>query len=320
MTNNNSFRLAKKRKNDEFYTQLDDVSNELKYYSANLKGKVVYCCCDDYRKSNFVKYFKSNFKALGLKRLISTCYVPSNMTLDGTKPVHAVRMDYDGSKTETRRMKGDGDFRGKESIEILRHVDVAITNPPFSLMRDLITQLTTYKKRFLIIGNLGAMGYKDIFQLFMENKIWFGHNNGAMTFKTLDENGVQKWQKFGNIVWFTNVKSASKTKTKTERKPLVCDKIYNPREFPFYDGTKIINCDKVKNIPDFNSLSTHGNLKMGVPISFLTTSHDTNNFEILGLDRYFSGNPNYGHRFKINGKETYVRIIIRYKQEKNITL
>ena len=172
--------LAKKRKKDEFYTQLIDIENELKHYKAHFKDKVVLCNCDDPRKSNFFKYFADNFEKLGLKRLIATCYKSQDVDLFSQGDCErAICQIYEGDKNGNmvvdddevcvKELKGDGDFRSAECIEILKQADIVVTNPPFSLFREYIAQLVKYDKKFLIIGNQNAIKYKEVFPLFMEN-------------------------------------------------------------------------------------------------------------------------------------------------------
>ena len=173
---------AKTAKDDEFYTQLDDINNELRHYREHFRGKTVLCNCDDPRISNFFTYFACNFEYLGLKRLITTCYKNQNMDLfSQNKSEQAVYLIYDGDKNGNRKpdaeeigvhpLKGDGDFRSAECIELLKQADIVVTNPPFSLFREYVAQLIEYDKQFLIIGPYNAITYKEIFPLIKENKI-----------------------------------------------------------------------------------------------------------------------------------------------------
>ena len=211
MPGNRSLRKANKAKEDEFYTQLEDIENELKHYKNDFKGKVVFCNCDDPYESNFFKYFAMNFNAFGLKKLIATCYVSSpvaNTQLslfdildmpkteeDNRKP-HKIEitevLDYnkDGAvdladveyllkseKNTFTLLNGDGDFRSEECIELLKHADIVATNPPFSLFRDYIATLVEYDKKFIVIGNTNALTYKETFKLIKENKLRTGYTN-----------------------------------------------------------------------------------------------------------------------------------------------
>ena len=187
---NGKLHKAKKAKNDEFYTQLQDIENELKHYKNHFKDKVVYCNCDI--DSNFWKYFKSNFNELGLKFLISTGINYSN------EPGYekGVYNSYDG--TQTIRKGINGDFRSKESIEILQQADIVVTNPPFSLFREYMHQLIEYNKKFLIVGNLNAITYKETFKLIHENKLWLGVGT-PVVFDT--PSGIKRVQ----CRWLTNM-------------------------------------------------------------------------------------------------------------------
>ena len=194
MSKNGSLGKARDAKEDEFYTQLNDISNELKYYKEHFKGKTVLCNCDDPRVSNFFHYFSYNFETLGLKKLITTCYKNQERDLfSQNNSEKAISLEYcgekNGSKIPTveeigiRELQGDGDFRSKECIELLKEADIVVTNPPFSLFREYVAQLIEYDKKFLIIGSQNNITYKDIFQLFKENKLWLGYKVGDMSFK-----------------------------------------------------------------------------------------------------------------------------------------
>lgn len=170
---NKSLHKAKKSKMDEFYTQLSDIEKELRHYKKHFKGKVVYCNCDDPRVSNFFHFFSYNFEKLGLKKLIATCYKSQNMDLfSDNNSEQAIYLVYEGDKNGNNipdakeigvnQLKGDGDFRSKESIELLKQADIVVTNPPFSLFREYVTQLMEYNKQFIIIGNKNAITYKEI--------------------------------------------------------------------------------------------------------------------------------------------------------------
>ncbi len=169
---NKNLRKAKDAKKDEFYTQLSDIEKELKHYRKHFKNKVVYCNCDDPRVSNFFHYFSYNFEKLGLKKLIATCY--KNQERDffsQNESEQAIYLEYNGDKNGNnipdpneigiKTLNGDGDFRSQESIELLKQADIVVTNPPFSLFREYITQLIEYDKKFLIISNQNAITYKE---------------------------------------------------------------------------------------------------------------------------------------------------------------
>ena len=182
-TLNQTLHIAKTAKRDEFYTQLSDIESELKHYERHFKDKVVFSNCDDPRISNFFIYFSKNFEKLGLKKLITTCYKNQETDLFFQEQAEkAVFLEYHGDKNGNKipdaeeigmiPLKGDGDFRSKESIELLKEADIVVTNPPFSLFREYVDQLIRHEKKFLIIGNINAITYKEIFKLIKENKLW----------------------------------------------------------------------------------------------------------------------------------------------------
>ena len=184
---NKLLQKAKGAKSDEFYTQLSDIESELQHYKKHFKNKVVYCNCDDPRVSNFFYYFASNFKELDLKKLIAASYIKQTIdlfTLQDFKSGYFY--EYTGKEEESIKpalsdvthFKGDGDFRSHESIELLKQSDIVVTNPPFSLFREYVAQLVEYDKKFLIIGNINAITYKEIFKLIKENRAWLGINLG----------------------------------------------------------------------------------------------------------------------------------------------
>ena len=235
MANENLHR-AKEAKNDEFYTQLSDVAEELRHYKEHFKGKVVFCNCDDPTSSAFWKYFHLNFEHLGLKKLIATHY-------DKEKPTY--KMEYEGGDDNDIEigiktpLEGNGDFRNQECIDLLKEADIVVTNPPFSIAReDFIPQLFEYKKKFLIIGDLNWATYKIIFPLLKNNEMWMGY---SAVKEFLQPDGTIK--KFGNKLWFTNLD------IKKRHEKLILWKNYTSAEFPRYDNYDAINVDKVSNIP-----------------------------------------------------------------------
>ena len=254
---NNNLKIAKKNKNDEFYTQYTDIEKEMRYYKDFFKGKVVYCNCDDARESNFFKYFSLNFEFLGLKKLITTGY-----KADGK----GVVLVYEGDKNDNRRvdneeiivneLNGDGDFRSEECIEYLKQADVVVTNPPFSLFRQYVKQLMDYNKKFIIIGEQNALTYKEIFPLIKDNKIWWGKSihsgdrkfyvpdNYPLNASTcgIDENG-KRFVNVKGIRWWTNVKEV------INNEPLDLYKRYSFEDYPKYDNFLGFNIDKVADIP-----------------------------------------------------------------------
>lgn len=317
---------AKAAKKDEFYTQLEDINKELCHYTQHFRGKTVLCNCDDPRVSNFFTYFAYNFEFLGLKKLITTCYKNQNADLfSQNESESAVYLEYEGDKNGNhipdaeeigvKPLKGDGDFRSKECIELLKQADIVVTNPPFSLFREYVAQLLAYGKKFLIIGNQNNVTYKEIFPLIRDNKIWLGYKSGDMAFKVPDyyeeratrfwkDDQGQKWRSLGNICWYTNLDIK-----KRHEDFITLYKTYSPEEYPKYDDYDAINVSKVSDIPyDYDGV-------MGVPITFLD-KYNPEQFEILGIDRYIEDNPRPNRRFTIGGKETYARILIRKKQQK----
>lgn len=319
---NKTLKSAKKNKNDEFYTQLSDIEKELAHYKEHFRGKTVLCNCDDPRVSNFFKFFALKFKEWELKRLITTCYKNQDVDLFSQNNCEkAVWIDYSGNSSDetstdfstiqVRQLRGDGDFRSAECIKLLKQADIVVTNPPFSLFREYVAQLIEYDKKFLIIGNQNAITYKEIFKLFKNNKIWLGSSLSYIAFKVpeyyeektsrfwIDETG-QKWRSMGNVCWFTNLDIQKRHEN------LILYKKYSPKEYLHYDNYDAINVNKSLDIPqDYDGI-------MGVPITFLD-KHNPSQFEIVGLDRYVEDNPHYGHRFTINGRETYARILIKKK-------
>jgi len=222
--------------------------------------------------------------------------------------------DNDITVGEKTILKNNGDFRSEECIEILKEADIVVTNPPFSLFREYVAQLIEYNKKFLIIGNVNAITYKEIFRLIKENKIWMGLSihSGDREFRVpdyyplnaagfrIDENGI-KYIRIKGVRWFTNLDY------KERHENLILYKKYNMTDYPIYDNYDAINVDETKNIPmDYDGV-------MGVPITFLD-KYNPDQFEILGIDRYIENNPHYGHRFKINGREIYARILIKRKK------
>lgn len=299
MANNGNLHRAHTAKNDEFYTQLTDVSKELMHYKKHFKGKVVLCNCDDPTWSAFWKYFHLNFAKLGLKKLISTHY-------DQTQPTY--KMEYEGGDDNDIEvgvktpLEGNGDFRNQECLDLLDEADIVVTNPPFSLFREYVAVLMEHKKKFLIIGNMNAIKYKEVFPFLMSGDMWLGCNN---VHEFIQPNGEVK--KFGNINWYSNL-DVSKRHEK-----LILWKTYSPEEYPTYDNYDAINVDKVSDIPvDYDGI-------MGVPLSFLD-KHCIEQFEIMGqlnvgsyVDTTGWHQANGKKMLAIGNKIPYSRILIRKK-------
>ena len=305
MAKNNNLHSAKRNKKDEFYTQLADIERELMHYKTFFKGKVVYCNCDDARESNFFKYFSMNFEHLGLKKLISTGYKDNGkgvlLTYEGDTNGNRI---VDNEEIIVTELNGDGDFRSDECIEFLKEADVVVTNPPFSLFREYVAQLMKYNKKFLILGNMNSITYKEIFPYIKNNELWWGVslNGTKCSFivpqnyegsNVYEENGV-RYGKVNNAIWFTNIEHNKRNQ------PLDLYKKYS-NEYPKYDNYDAIEVSKVADIPmDYDGV-------MGVPITFLDKYCPTQ-FEIV---RFRKGNDDKD--LSINGKCPYFRILIKRK-------
>ena len=296
MGNNAALRKADRIKEDEFYTQLSDIEKELSHYKEYFRGKTILCNCDDPRISNFFRYFALNFNEFGIKKIISTCYKNQDVDLFTQNDCEkAVYIEYTGnpddptstdfSTIEVKELKGDGDFRSQECIDLLKQADIVVTNPPFSLFREYVTQLIEYSKKFIIIGNQNAISYKEIFKLFKENKIWLGYKSGDMAFRVpdnseprttrfwIDEKG-NKWRSMGNVCWYTNLDTTKR------HEDLILYKTYSAEEYPKFDNYDAINVNKTSDIPlDYDGL-------MGVPITFFD-KYNPEQFEVIdGIGRY----------------------------------
>ena len=329
MSKNTNLHRAREAKNDEFYTQLSDIEKELNHYRKHFKGASVLCNCDDPFESNFFKYFALNFKFLGLKKLVATCYDGSQVAYTESRDLfnfedeapksRAYKIeitednipetdgwDLNNVKELTKKyatlLNGDGDFRSEECVELLKGADIVVTNPPFSLFREYVAQLVEYSKKLLVIGSMNAITYKEIFPLIKDNKLWLGVNPVK---EFVSPKGEIK--KFGNILWYTNLD------LKKRHESLILYREYKGHEsdYPKYDNYDAINVDKVQDIPcDYEGV-------MGVPITFLD-KFNPEQFEIVGLDRYTAPKECLvGGRVAINGKPRYARILIRRKKNEN---
>jgi len=326
---------------------MTDIEKEVYHYRNQLKGQTVFCNCDDPYESNFFKYFAINFNFFGLKKLIATCYVgspiantalspfdercPDNQTKNphkieisevpknAEKGFNLANVEYllRNRKNVLTRLKGDGDFRSPECVELMKQSDMVITNPPFSLFREYVSQLDEYKKKFLIIGNVNAITYKEIFKLIKENKIWLGESisSGDRKFRVpdhypleaagcgIDENG-HRFIRVKGVRWFTNIQ----TRTSKRCEELTLYQKYNAKEYPKYDNYDAIEVSKVVDIPmDYNGV-------MGVPITFLD-KYNPKQFEILGKTNNKDSGRDYlvgdNPTAMIAGKKLYHRILIR---------
>lgn len=334
---------AKTAKKDEFYTQLTDIERELQHYWPHFRDKVVLCNCDDPYESNFFKYFALRFNQLGLKKLICTCYngspVQGNELLLRFEPWddddEIKKKAYKVEITEVKDLNGDGavdlsdvryllqndknvlstlqtgDFRDPECVELLKQADIVVTNPPFSLFREYLRQLMEYEKKFLIIGNVNAITYKEVFPLIKDNKLWFGPSisSGDRKFNVPDDYPLnaagcgidpdgRRFIRVKGVRWFTNLDHNKRH----EEMDLVCR--YSPNEYPTYDNYDAVEVSKTAEIPyDYNGI-------MGVPITFLD-KYNPDQFEII---RFRKGND--GRDLSIKGKCPYFRILIRNKHPK----
>ncbi len=313
MASNSNLIRANRDKNDEFYTQLSDIENELKHYKNHFKNKIVFCNCDDPYESNFFKYFAMNFNTLGLKKLVTTCYAGSPIVTeqlslfdvdglvikkgyekhpykieinevpdsnnDGAIDLYDVEALIKSGNNNLSLLKEDGDFRSKECIDLLKECDIVVTNPPFSLFREYIALLFKYEKKFLIIGNQNSITCKEIFPLIKANKMWLGYNSGGQTFRVPNDfeqkntfvgEDNNKYAKFGNICWCTNLDIEKRYEK------MILYKKYDKNEYPKYVNYDAINVDKITDIPcDYYET-------MGVPITFIT-SYCPTQFRIVGI-------------------------------------
>ncbi len=307
---NQNLTAAKNAKKDEFYTQLADIENELRHYREHFRGKTIFCNCDDPYESNFFKYFAINFNAFGLKKLIATCYNGSpvsgtellldfgdgfwdepkkiaykveitevtDVNGDGRTDLADVQYLLQNDRNVLALLKGNGDFRSAECIELLKEADIVVTNPPFSLFREYVAQLMKYEKKFLIVGSQGAVMYKEIFPLFMQNKLWLGYGfkGGAAHFVSPYEDKATAGDhregmiRVSGVHWFTNLEMPK------HNQQLVLWKSYSEDEYPKYDNYNAIEVGKTNDIPnDYMGV-------MGVPVTFMD-KYCPEQFEILGM-------------------------------------
>lgn len=345
----NALGRARVAKKDEFYTQLTDIEKEMRYYRKHFKGKTVLCNCDDPFESNFFKYFVLNFNRLGLKKLIATCYATSpiagqqlslfdvvggdeeqrnkpykavvtkvhDVTGDGGVDMFDVAELFKSHENELVELEGDGDFRSKECLALLDEADIVVTNPPFSLFREYVATLMEHEKKFIIIGNVNAITYKEIFPLLRDDLMWIGASihSGDRKFYVpddyplnaagcgIDEDG-RRFIRVKGVRWYTNLD------IKQRHEELILVKRYSPEDYATYDNYEAINVNKTSEIPcDYSGV-------MGVPITFMD-KYSPDQFEIIGL---IAGNIKglAGIESKtgkngpyIDGKLKYGRILIR---------
>ena len=344
---------AKRAKNDEFYTQLADIAEEVKHYREHFRGKTVLCNCDDPRVSNFFHYFSHQFEALGLKRLITTCYKNQDMDLfTRNTSERAIWLEYFGDKNGNRipdpeeigihELKGDGDFRSPECVELLKQADIVVTNPPFSLFREYVAQLVKLEKRFLIIGNKNLITKKEIFPLFTQNKMWLGvtpmsrdllfelplesANALIATGKAGSKYRIVGGKVFGRSpsIWYTNLDH------KKRHEEILLFRSYSSEAYPQYCNFDGIEVARTEDIPcDYHGF-------MGVPITFMD-KYNPDQFEIAGVSswmanplpeirQWYLDHPRERHvrtggdafyYWKSNGDlvRTYDRIVIRRRKQ-----
>ncbi|HNW86915.1 MAG TPA: adenine-specific methyltransferase EcoRI family protein [Candidatus Limiplasma sp.] len=329
MAKNADLNKASVAKKDEFYTQLTDIEKEMRYYTEHFKGKTIFCNCDDPETSNFWLYFELNFEKLGIKKLIATHY-------ETDKPSYKLELmaDIDGDGKVSKRdiirttLKQNGDFRSPECIDILKEADIVITNPPFSLFREFVATLMEYNKKFIIIGNMNALHYKEIFPLIQDNKMWLGISirNGDREFRVPDsyhitavgfrigENG-EKYIRVKGVRWYTNLE------TKHRHEYMILYKTYTPDAYPTYTNFDAIDVDKVADVPiDYYGI-------MGVPDTFIQ-EYNPEQFEIIGLGcgdmaktigikKNHRGRTDLAYLFDGVPKCPYSRILIRRKDKAN---
>ena len=328
---NRSLHAAKATKQDEFYTQLSDIEKELVHYKRHFKNKTVLCNCDDPRVSNFFKYFLNNFEVLHLKKLITTCFQNDKPDLFSQhKSDKGIYFEYSGeqrgnrlpdpAKITPRELKHDGDFRSEECVNLLKQADIVVTNPPFSLFREYVTQLVESGRKFLCIGNQNAISYKEIFSLIKENKIWLGYTH-PVAFIVPDHYEMRavrswrdadgtNWRSLGNACWFTNLD------IRKRHDELITVAEYDPTKHPTFDNYKAVEVSRYKDIPkDYDGV-------MGVPVTFLEY-YNPEQFEIVGSDyevkqgllpelvnEQWTGKVDRGY---VKGKRLFARILIRRK-------
>lgn len=339
MPGNSNLHDSSRNKQDEFYTNLQLIEDELRHYRHHFKDKHVLCNCDDPYESNFFKYFAMSFNSLGLKSLTATCYAYScvagkeidlftprsktphkivitevgDVNGDGRVDLADVEWLIKNDKNVLTKLQGDGDFRSAECVELLKQSDIVVTNPPFSLFREYMALLMEYQKKFLIIGNINNTAYKEILPLVMGNKVWLGYNTGHFWFKVpptyedkatdfkIDDAG-QKWRRMGNICWFTNLDIAKR------HEDMVLFRNYSPDVYPKYDNYDAIDVARTADIPcDYFGI-------MGVPITFMA-QHNPDQFELLGSTRYHDGQSFADDINFINGKGKFTRMLIRRKEK-----
>ena len=301
MPNKNLARAFKARV-DEFYTTMEEVEQEMRHYRDQFRGAVIYCNCDDYRRSNFVKYFRKNFNNLGLTKLISSHLRAINTSLFEKMP-DATHAEFDALGETYTPIRGSGCFSSPECTAIMERADIVITNPPFSHIKRYIRHLVYHKKKFLVMSTLPAVATAQMVGLIQDGLMGIGYSMGAKWFHVPEEliypETTTKMVEgktavaIPNAVWLTNLS--------VKRKRHIPTKPYNPEEHPKYDNYDAINIDRVADIP----MNYPG--KMGVPVSFLR--YDLSEFSIISFHGQEPGKER--DDLRVNGEMLFARIIIQ---------
>ena len=296
MGRNINLHNARSKKDDEFYTYLEDIEKELFNYKDYFKGKTILLNCDDPEWSNFFKYFKMYFKFFKIKKVIATHYKGGE-----DDKAYALELTEYGKKEKRTDLKGDGDFRSTEVINYLKEADIVVTNPPFSLFGEYITQLIDFNKKFIVVGPITKITAKTLWPYIVENKVWLGINK-IKQFKRPD--GTAK--KFGNIGWFTNLENQRRNREIDLYGRRIKDNMVK------YDNYNALNVDEINHIPD------NYYKPLGVPITFLD-HHNPKQFKIISLFKGGKNIPyNVGVDPLIDGECKFPRIIIqRIRGEEN---
>lgn len=311
---------AKKAKNDEFYTQYHDIDKEVSVYFAHnadvFRGKTMLLPCDDPEWSNFTKYFVDNFERFGIKKLISTSYSPNGK---GKIAINGKQWHY---------LNGNGDFRSAKIKRLRDEADFIITNPPFSLFREFLAWIVEANKLFLILGNMNAITYKEVFPLIKSDRIWTGNQFGDIAFKVpdssppkstrywIDETG-QKWRSLGNSNWFTNIEHGRRHQPLQLMTMADNLKYSKHKEIKGASGYQTYDNYDAIEVPFTDAIPSDYDGVMGVPISFLD-KYCPEQFEIVGCS-YDYGRPDFWDKsidmnVTINGVNIYKRILIRHRK------
>ena len=346
MSKNSTLNDAARAKKDKFYTQLEDIENELRHYREFFCGKSVLCNCDDPFESNFFQYFAAKFNDLELRKLVTTSYIGSpiagsqvslfdpkrtaymtevtelhDWNGDGREDLNDVKFAIENGIYRTRQLEGTGDFSSKEVVNLLKACDVVVTNPPFSVFRQFVKLMVDSGKKFLILGNINSITYKEIFPLIMANKLWLGYGMGRAISGFIVPDDYELYGSEARLesdgtrivatnqcLWYTNIE----TPKRYWDIPLFKSYREEPERYPRYDNYDAIEVSKTAHIPvDYEGV-------MGVPITFLD-KYNPNQFEIVGCTEsegtgFSNGLWHDDSQFKqatINGHKVYKRLFIR---------